>query len=204
MLVSIKYLYCFSPKKKIKQRKNSISLLISYKNYLKQKNFDYRVSNLLCRSGLRLKMYLCIKKWWIFFYRFNYFKKINYYKELTFEEYSKLYTNKLQYIHFLQNNAQCYELSTFINFRLTTLVSLFQLKYQTGPFGAERTVRYIKKNYRINYILQLFMLQLRANHLVLKKFNKTFHETIPDFIELDETEQEIYDIKLSTYRKFIF
>lgn len=203
-LLQIKYLFKKYPTIFRANTTLSQTQVISRQKAGKQHPFETKLITTLMRKGEKLKIAHKVNKWWIHQYRFFYRYNLNLYIDLTPEEILKKYLNKTQYIEFLKLHYKAWNLSDFLEFRLNTLLSIFQIKqYQVKNISTWYVV-YLPPAKRINYIYSIFILHLRATRLLNKDFTKMFDLTIKNFIELNDTEQEIYDIKLQAYKQFLF
>nr|YP_010147344.1 hypothetical protein K4Z05_mgp08 [Thuricola similis]QQP22155.1 hypothetical protein TSIM_48 [Thuricola similis] len=184
--------------------KLSLTQKISRQKAGLQHRFEDKFINTLMRKGNKLKILHLVNKWWIKKYRIFFRYLINIYTDLTFEEISKKYLDKAQFIEFLKKNYIAWSLSDVLYFRLNTLLSIFQIKQYQVRNLPTWSVRYLPVDKRLHYVYSLFILYFRANRLLNKKLLSNFDLVFVDFIRLNDTYQEVHEIKLQAYKQFLF
>lgn len=122
---------------------------------------------------------------------------------LTFEQYSKRYPEKIEFITYLQKQASL-SLENLLYFRAHNLKSMFYTKMYNIKNLPEWRACYILPKYRVLHSIKLLGLYLRATNLHHKKLLITVPNILIPYFELNEELQEINDIKLRSYREFLF
>lgn len=188
--------------------RNNSKLSVAQKTSRKKSDlqhlFEFKLINTLMRRGNKLKIVHLINKWWINKYRIFFRYLIESYLELSSEDIIKKYLDKAQFIEFLKKDYKAWNLSDILNFRLNTMLSIFQLKQYNIKNIPTWSVKYLPASKRLNYIYSLFILHFRANRLLNKKLLNNFDLVFIDFIFLNDTQQEIHEIKLQAYKQFLF
>lgn len=169
-----------------------------------QKTFDQKLINTLMRCGKKLKINNVLNKWWVHQYRIVFRYIIFKYQQLTSEEILKKFMDKVQFIEFIQKNYVAWTLSDLLIFRLSTLISMFQLKQYKQKNTTIWYVTYLIPKKRLNYMYSMFILNLRASKLNYRDLKKNFNYTFLDFFEKNDTEQELFDLKIQAYEQFLF
>lgn len=169
-----------------------------------QKTFSQKLINTIMRSGKKLKINNILNKWWVHQYRIIFRYLIIKYQQLTPEEILKKFMDKVQFVQFIQKDYVAWTLSELLIFRLLTLISMFQLKQYKQKNITVWYVTYLTPNKRLNYVYSMFILNLRASKLGSGDLKKTFNHTFTDFFEKNDTEQELFDLKMQAYEQFLF
>lgn len=182
----------------------SLSQKISRKKSGAQHLFEFKLVNTLMRKGNKLKIIHLLNKWWIYKYRIFFRYLIDSYVELSSEDIVKKYLDKTQFIEFLKKDYEAWNLSDILYFRLNTMLSIFQLKQYNIKNIPTWSVKYLPINNRLYYIYSLFTLHFRANRLINKKLLANFDLVFIDFIFMNDTNQEMHEIKLQAYKQFLF
>ena len=177
---------------------------ISRQKAAKQKSFEVKLINSFMRSGKKLKISNCLNKWWVTQYRVVFRYLIYKYKNLTSEEILKKFLDKSQFIEFIRKEYVAWTLSDLLVFRLMSLISIFQLKQYTKKNIPIWYVVYLIPDKRLNYIYSMLIIHIRALRLASKKLEKSFDSTFYDFFEKNDTDQELYDVKIQAYKQFLF
>ncbi len=206
MLVNFKLFYNFKSYPTIFKHNTVLSTTqkISRQKTNKQHTFDYKFINTLMRKGNKLKILHIVNKWWIWKYRKFFRYLIEMYIDISSEEIFKKYMDKTQFIEFLKKDYKAWTLSDLLYFRLNTLLSMFQLKQYTNKNLTTWTVTYLSPEKRLNYIYSLFVLHFRAHRLLDKKLINNFDPVFISFFIYNDTQQEVYDIKMQAYHQFLF
>ena len=202
--LQVKYAYRQYPFTLRQNSKLSDQQKISREKSAKQKPFTKKLTNSLLREGKKLKMMNQFNHWWIKNYRFKIRQRIIYFKNLTPEEIVKHHLTKLQFIEFLQKDCTAWDPNDVLEFRLNTMLSIFQLKQYYWNKSTHWSVNYIPANKRLPHVYSLFIMNLRATRLLNKKLDQAFELLLLSFIENNDLDQELYDFKYQAYRQFLF